>query len=258
MIIVKSERKMKKIVFDKFSRTLSRDEVKRKIGNKDALVLEFLFISGPSGATKSDILAYAWQGLVVTDASLSKSISTLRSVLTELNPDEEIIITIPRVGYKIDQDKISIPNSIKDDSLSIENAELKVEKFKPKKSLIKNLTKIIISMISITFFIFYTYELVVSAPYMKQNFMSSSLVKETLRNKNIILSPRGIDKSHFINKIAKINCECLFMLYSNNRNDFFSIYLTKEGRAINVVLKKGEDFNIEDFIRTEVKIGSGN
>ncbi|EKP0259647.1 hypothetical protein JFQ93_000872 [Aeromonas sobria] len=249
---------MKKIVFDKFSRTLSRDEVKKKIGNKDALVLEFLFISGPDGATKSDILAYAWQGLVVTDASLSKSISTLRSVLTELIPDEEIIITIPRVGYKIDQDKIFLSNSINSNSLSIENAELKIEKFKPQKSLIKNLTKVIISIVSITLLTFHSYNLVVSAPYAKQNFMSPLLVKETLENNNIILFSRGVDKSEFISKIANINCECLFMFYSNDHYNFFSTYLKNEDRAINVVFKKDEHFDIEDFIRTEMKIGNGN
>jgi DNA-binding winged helix-turn-helix (wHTH) protein len=249
---------MNKIVFDKFSRTLSRDEVKKKIGSKDALVLEFLFISGPGGATKSDILAYAWQGLVVTDASLSKSISTLRSVLTELNPDEEIIITIPRVGYKIDQDKISLPNSIKDDSLSIENAELKIEKFTPNNLLIKKITKVIILIVSITLFILYTYKLVVSVPYMKQSFMSPLLVKETLKNNNVILFSRAVDKNYYISKIANINCECLFMLYTNDHYNFFSTYLKNEGRAINIIFKKDEDFNLEDFIRNEVNVGNGN
>jgi hypothetical protein len=117
---------------------------------------------------------------------------------------------------------------------------------------------VIMSIVSITLFIFYTYELVVSAPYIKQSLISPLLVKETLNNNNVILYSRGVDKNYFISKIAKINCDCLFMLYTDGRYNFFATYLKSEGRAINIIFKKDEYFSLEDFIKNEIKIVSGN
>ena len=55
--------------------------------------------------SKRDLMSGAWGtfGLEVTDNSLAQVVRQLRVALEKLQPDHELIITIPRIGYKISE-----------------------------------------------------------------------------------------------------------------------------------------------------------
>lgn len=261
---------MEKIIFDKFSCTVSRGEQKRKIGSKDALVLEFLFISGNEGAAKNDILAFAWQGVVVTDASLSKSISSLRAALNELNPGVEVIITIPRIGYKIDQDKISLHNPTESQQYIIkkkiskeltESEELPpagIEtpkgKFKLPPSL-QFVTKVTLSIFSVALVGFSTFRLFIAQDYTSNDFISSKIVREVLPDNRIALFLDADDKRYFKEKISKIKCNCTFMVADNEQYHFIAAYLIDEGKSIGFAFKKNERKDISSFIQEKINNG---
>lgn len=257
---------MEKIIFDKFSCTVSRGDHKKKIGSKDALVLEFLFISGVEGAAKSDILAYAWQGIVVTDASLSRSISSLRAALSELSPNEDIIITIPRIGYKIDQDKIYLHSPTESQQYIIEKIESKTtpevttETAKSKRDLkipnsIKVATKAILSIASIALVIIYSRIFFAAQDYKNSEYISPNIVKEALADNRSILFLNADNKDYFKEKIAKINCKCIFIASDNEQYHFIAAYLLDEGKSIGFAFKKNESVDIINFIQTKLDDG---
>lgn len=259
--IVLNEQKMDKILFNKFSCTLSRGTYKKKVGSKDALVLEYLIMAGDEGASKSDIISYAWQGLVVTDASLSKSISILRAALIELEPKEEIILTIPRVGYKIDPEKISFNISPEIEGL---------DRFEPEVpevpevlgvrgiNIPPNYLKLIISVCALIVFIFYTHKLVVSNEYSSDSYISPTISREILPNSNEVFFHPSADKDFFKNVILKISCECLFFVSTNEQFSFISIYLKKSNSAFNFIFNKEDNISMGNYIQDKISNGDSD
>ncbi|MCQ4111571.1 winged helix-turn-helix domain-containing protein [Aeromonas sp. JL9] len=249
---------MEKIIFDVHSCTLFLGGKKRKLGSKDTLVLEFLCNSGNDGARKNDIIEYAWQGLVVTDASLSKSISTLRSALMELSPGDDIILTVPRVGYKLAPNKISLNIEVMNQLPIIENAESKgevEEKISKKLHVLFTSVKYSLLISSLIFFILGTKKIILSEGYLNRNFISPSLVKETLSREKEIYYFAGVDKPSFRNVIKKINCECVFIVSSNSQHTFILTYLKKERKALNFIFKKDDDIDMVNYIQAKVNDG---
>lgn len=58
--------------------------------------------------SKEELKTFAWEHTVVTDSSLTKSIAKIRQSLSTYFPNDEIITTVPRVGYRLDLEKTSI------------------------------------------------------------------------------------------------------------------------------------------------------
>ncbi|MGL6627383.1 winged helix-turn-helix domain-containing protein [Aeromonas jandaei] len=258
---------MEKIIFDKFSCTLSLGDNKKKIGSKDALVLECLFIAGPDGATKNDILAFAWNGVVVTDASLSKSISSLRAVLSELSSDDDIIITIPRVGYKVNQEKLFLHNPTESQQYIIDKHEPKnpvqdITEVTPIKKEFKaprwvNIsTKIALSIASLTLICIYTIKFFTAEEYIKKDYISPSIIKESLDENKQILFFNADDKDYFREKISKIKCNCIFLASDNEQYHFIAAYLTNVGKSVGFAFKKSEKLDIVNFIQTQIDNGA--
>ena len=261
--IVLNEQKMDKILFNKFSCTLSRGTYKKKVGSKDALVLEYLIMSGDEGASKSDIISYAWQGLVVTDASLSKSISILRAALTELEPKEEIILTIPRVGYKIDPEKISFNISAEKEGLDSFEPEVPEVPEVPRVRGIHippKCLKLIISVCALIVFIFYTHELVDSIKYSSDNYISPTISREILPNSNEVFFHQSADKDKdfFKSIILKVSCECLFFVSTNEQFSFISIYLKKSNSALNFIFNKEDNISMGNYIQDKISNGDSD
>src|SRR5712672_2235628 len=60
-------------------------------------VLHQLLLNAGDTVRKDDLLESVWPGVLVVDASLATAVSKLRKVLG----DEEIIKTVPKVGYRL-------------------------------------------------------------------------------------------------------------------------------------------------------------
>lgn len=68
---------------------------------RDARVLEALMLSQGQIVKKTELMGFAWPDIVVTQASLKKSIYFLRMALAGECTVSEVIITVPRIGYKL-------------------------------------------------------------------------------------------------------------------------------------------------------------
>jgi DNA-binding winged helix-turn-helix (wHTH) protein len=68
---------------------------------------------------KRDLMAGAWGqfGLEVTDNSLAQVVRQLRLALAKLQADDELIVTLPRIGYKL-ADKVQVREASADQPLS--------------------------------------------------------------------------------------------------------------------------------------------
>ena len=92
--------KIKNVTFCSNRAVLSNGEKQQVLNFTEAKLLEILLSKANEIVLKETLKEFAWQHTVVTDSSLTKSIAKLRRALAFFFEDEELIITIPRVGYK--------------------------------------------------------------------------------------------------------------------------------------------------------------
>ncbi|WFO49870.1 winged helix-turn-helix domain-containing protein [Aeromonas veronii] len=244
-----------KIIFDKFNNTLSRGDQSRRLGARDSLVLEFLLLSGDNLSAKNDIIDYAWQGLTVTDASLSKSISLLRGALADLSPGIEIIVTVPRLGYKIKHTEFEVKSSGIDvgTSSDVEATLSAGETIRSLFNKLKNrafnplmltclLYSISISLIIYSAFIFYNSMNYDSVEYQEHD-LSIIQLSDRMRLMSIQKIPLDVK-----NELEKINCFCDMFFYQEDKNSYVSIYLKDERRAINMLVSNNKLEEVHHFI----------
>lgn len=67
----------------------------------ESKILSLLISNKNRVVTKNEVMEHSWGGRVVTDSSLAKAISNIRKVLKKFSNDQDIIQTIPRVGYRL-------------------------------------------------------------------------------------------------------------------------------------------------------------
>ncbi|MET1080187.1 MAG: winged helix-turn-helix domain-containing protein [Pseudomonas sp.] len=94
------------IYFDSEAFTLYRAESSEealRIGAIASRCLSLLLQADGQIVSKRELISGAWGafGLEVTDNSLAQVVRQLRVALETLQPDHELILTIPRIGYKI-------------------------------------------------------------------------------------------------------------------------------------------------------------
>ncbi|PSV26987.1 MULTISPECIES: winged helix-turn-helix domain-containing protein [unclassified Photobacterium] len=103
--------RIKNVTFCSNRAVLSNGEKQQVLNFTEAKLLEILLSKVNETVFKETLKEFAWQHTVVTDSSLTKSIAKLRKALVFFFEDEELIITIPRVGYKfVSNDVITIAN----------------------------------------------------------------------------------------------------------------------------------------------------
>lgn len=81
-------------------RELRRDGRTVAIGQRALMVLEGLVEAQGGVATKADLMAKAWPGLVVEEGNLTVQIAALRKELGPRPDGQDWIVTVPRIGYR--------------------------------------------------------------------------------------------------------------------------------------------------------------
>lgn len=71
------------------------------IGKRDFLVLDMLIANVDSVVTKQELLNYAWKDVLVSQASLTQSVATIRKLIGDNGVEQKYIKTIPGVGYML-------------------------------------------------------------------------------------------------------------------------------------------------------------
>ncbi|WP_262420213.1 winged helix-turn-helix domain-containing protein [Flagellimonas meishanensis] len=74
---------------------------KTHLQNQVAKVLVILIEANGKVISKKDLLEKAWEGAIVTENSLDKSISELRKILGDSRANPQYIETIPKKGYRL-------------------------------------------------------------------------------------------------------------------------------------------------------------
>lgn len=67
----------------------------------ESRILDFLIKNNGNIVSKDKIIEYSWTGRVVAETSLAKSISNLRKIFRECHFHDDVIQTIPRLGYRL-------------------------------------------------------------------------------------------------------------------------------------------------------------
>ncbi|QBC42619.1 winged helix-turn-helix domain-containing protein [Iodobacter fluviatilis] len=210
-----------KINFDPFTSSITINGIEKKIGARDALVLAALLKMNGEVASKKFIMDHAWSDVEVTDTSLTKSISTLRSIIQEFHPDTDVIITVPRVGYRIrtslfmtcsSEQNINVelePEAIKESS--VEGAVSKLKKIMAKvKSINHRYLKIILFILSLFFFWLGGVQIANIVAFKKDAFTSKELNKISLKNGNIVYYIGS--KNKILIDLELVKCKCTFFI----------------------------------------------
>lgn len=77
------------------------------LARADSRALELLLMDPGAICSREDILAYAWEGRIVSAGSLNQSIFMLRNLLGD-SKDHEILITVPRRGYRFNSEYLLV------------------------------------------------------------------------------------------------------------------------------------------------------
>lgn len=70
-----------------------------------AKILSYLIVNKENIVNRNDLLENIWDknGLQASNNSLSQNISILRKILQDLGCDNDVIITLPKIGYRINE-----------------------------------------------------------------------------------------------------------------------------------------------------------
>lgn len=250
-----------KIIFDKFNNTLSLGGEYKRLGARDSLVLEFLLSSGDQLSAKNDIVEYAWQGITVTDASLSKSISLLRGAFSELAPGIEIIVTVPRLGYKIKHTEIEVKSEVSDVALDQEehtprhlnekawlvNLSCGISFFKSLSARFFLILRWGVILLSITLTLYSISIFYKSSTYKDKHYQDPQLTIMKLSDDINLLSTQKLP-SIVHSKIQKINCSCDVFVYQEDKNSYVSLYLRDSHRAVNILISNDQLDNVDSIV----------
>src|SRR5205807_934459 len=83
--------------FDELRRELRVGGAKTEIEAKPLEVLHQLLLHAGEVVTKDELLESVWPGIIVVDGSLATAVSKLRKALG----DETVVVTVPRIGYRL-------------------------------------------------------------------------------------------------------------------------------------------------------------
>ena len=83
---------------------LSRDGRPVAVGQKGLLLLRAFLESPGRTLDKASLMDVAWPGLAVEESNLSVQIAALRKLLGTAHDGAEWITTVPRVGYRLQDD----------------------------------------------------------------------------------------------------------------------------------------------------------
>lgn len=97
-----------KIVFDSIINEVSDKNKSIKLAYTEARTLLLLIHHSGEIVPREKIIEFSWGGRIVTDSSLAKSISNIRKALRDFELNEDSIITVPRIGYRLTLDAIEL------------------------------------------------------------------------------------------------------------------------------------------------------
>lgn len=189
---------------------------------KIAGVIHYLYKNKNKVISRESLIAEVWQGQVISDNAISRSISQIRKLLSLSNQPAPIIETIPKVGYRLVIDTV-------ESSITNKNASLIVNHSLPEKSVYKNKSRgFDFASLKVVLFIVFSGTIFIS--YLWQG---NELSHETVEfNQTTLTHSPGIEK------LAAFSPDGDFVVYAHAEKDSGDEFLilmdleTKQARKI--------------------------
>ncbi|WP_440054960.1 winged helix-turn-helix domain-containing protein [Pseudoalteromonas sp. T1lg65] len=89
------------ILFDIRNRNLSRGSVIVRLEPKPFLLLQALVEADGNTLSRDQLIEQIWDGRIISESAINKTVSMLRQHLASLDEDLEFIETIPKLGYRL-------------------------------------------------------------------------------------------------------------------------------------------------------------
>ncbi|MBP2701130.1 hypothetical protein GY654_14590 [Vibrio parahaemolyticus] len=183
--------------------------------------------------SKEELKNFAWEHTVVTDSSLTKSIAKIRQSLSTYFPNDEIIATVPRVGYRLDLEDTSISeNKLEhEDETSIVLPNENNVGYQAQILSLKKLIFIIkqgLLVLSIALLAYSGFNLFRKLPndyrnYLNNDYSATDITENAFTHK--IIKPKNITIPENIKEIlAEKKCNCIFMIDKRDRHYSISYF----------------------------------
>lgn len=222
----------KETIFIVQTGALRQDETTTHLSYTDSRVLDCLIQHQFDVVKKETLKQYAWEHVEVTDSSLAKSIAKLRQALAPFHLSEDVIISVPRIGYRLslnDSSQLVVKQRL--DSLDIippEPIDTKpslIKKIRNKKQwlLFTTLISCSLCLIGLSVQNFYQVRFGKSAYYLHPN----SIIHTTqIANREFkIITPRGhVLTSEQRHLIKSIGCNCIYYIEKNDSALILGVY----------------------------------
>ncbi len=103
------------VVYDPLKRTLSREKKVINLSENESCLLKLLLIKTNS---KREVMYEIWEkrGTIVTESSYYKLVRQLRQSFKKVELDENLIMTLPRIGILYTGEKSEMPTLSKHDT----------------------------------------------------------------------------------------------------------------------------------------------
>lgn len=211
---------------------LRQDNITTHLSYTESRVLECLIQHQCNVVKKETLKQYAWEHAEVTDSSLAKSIAKLREALAPFHLSDDVIVSVPRIGYRLnlnDTSQLVVKQRL--DSWNITPSEpldtkpSLIEKIYNKKLWLFSTALVICSLILIGLSVqnFYQARYDNSTYYLHPN--SIIHTSRIANHEYKVITPRG----NVLTKVERdliqsIGCDCIYYIEKRDSGLVLSVY----------------------------------
>ncbi|WP_318435911.1 winged helix-turn-helix domain-containing protein [Photobacterium leiognathi] len=242
---MRNDFKIKNINFCCKRGTLSQGNKQQVLSFTETKLLELLLNEVNEIVLKETLKEFAWQHTVVTDSSLTKSIAKLRKALAFFLEDEELIITIPRVGYKLvsnDVTPIAEMNNVTDleECLATEDSLIQATEStseQPSTMSLRNKILFVLSVLLIggALFNFLRFLPSDNERYIDDSYHLTELSSNGFTHK--VITPKSMELPQEISYLlSQQKCDCLFFVDKISDHFNISYFDPEKSQGVSLIL----------------------
>lgn len=204
-------------------------------------LLELLSKHANEVVTKEQLKAYAWPHTVVTDSSLTKSMAKLRQAFVTIFDNDEIIITIPRIGYKLISN-VTIPPQISPSLMATDCDHNQYKNVKLSRKRIPHYCRLGLSILSVILLILSALNFLNIFPITAERYLNKDYqisVETNNSYKYQYITPKNqtvpIVLTQFLNDL---NCNCTYFIEETQHRYSILIFDNDQKIATSFIVNK--------------------
>ncbi|MGI0120423.1 winged helix-turn-helix domain-containing protein [Zooshikella sp. RANM57] len=206
------------------------------LNHSELRALEYFLTKPNQIITKEELKIYIWKRSLVTDSSLTKTIAKLREHISYLTAENDIVVTIPRIGYKLVLDRINI--------LCVTEVNHKLVPKNNIKQLYKYIERykfILASLILLVFSVLNFYTAFPSIPkgYTNESYQLKKYTHESRSYSLITKKETQIDNS-LLNELISIPCNCTYFIEQRAGTFLISFFDSNTHKGNSLIMPESE------------------